>query len=138
MRISDWSSDVCSSDLSGSWQRNIVQPAHRGDQFGLVEVCGRMPGAERPRHDIDVIFLAHGFEPRDLLRAPSGRIAVEKAADHIVGLARAAMPGAEFQAFRAVLHGGPFNRGSDEAETRSAEHTSELQLLMRISYAVFC
>src|SRR3546814_4424086 len=100
-----------------------------------------MPGAERPRHDIDVIFLAHGFEPRDLLRAPSGRIAVEKAADHIVGLARAAMPGAEFQAFQAVLHGGPFNRGSDEAETgiaRSEEPTSELQSLMRISYAVFC
>src|SRR3546814_5767622 len=85
--------------------------------FGLVEVCGRMPGAERPRHDIDVIFLAHGFEPRDLLRAQSGRIAVEKAADHIVGFARAAMPGAEF---------------------RSEEHTSELQSLMRSSYAVFC
>src|SRR3546814_12301527 len=51
MRISDWSSDVCSSDL----------------------------------------------------------IAIEKAADHIIGLARAAVPGTEFQAFEAVLHGGPFN-----------------------------
>src|SRR3546814_14421999 len=79
-----------------------------------------MPGAERPRHDIDVIFLAHGFEPRDLLRAPSGRIAVEKAADHIVGLPRAALPGADFPAFQAVLHGGPFNRGSDEEATDHA------------------
>src|SRR3546814_6868668 len=31
-----------------------------------------------------------------------------------------------------------FGRGVDHHEDRSAEHTSELQSLMRISYAVFC
>src|SRR3546814_10221553 len=35
----------------------------------------------------------------------------------------------------AIRLGGPFD---DKAETRSEEHTSELQSLMRISYAVFC
>src|SRR3546814_8474910 len=33
----------------------------------------------------------------------------------------------------------PYRRGSDQSEQRrSEEHTSELQSLMRISYAVFC
>src|SRR3546814_6069448 len=66
MRISDWSSDVCSSDLNG-------------------------------------------FVPVEFRFAPCTGIAIEKAADHIIGLARAAVPGTEFQAFEAVLHGGPFN-----------------------------
>src|SRR3546814_10964661 len=34
--------------------------------------------------------------------------------------------------------GGNFKRFEDEASVRSEEHTSELQSLMRISYAVFC
>src|SRR3546814_8220970 len=33
---------------------------------------------------------------------------------------------------------GPLGRVLDEADERSEEHTSELQSLMRISYAVFC
>src|SRR3546814_5408284 len=41
-----------------------------------------------------------------------------------------------------VMHPGPMNRGveidDDVADGRSEEHTSELQSLMRISYAVFC
>src|SRR3546814_5346896 len=35
-------------------------------------------------------------------------------------------------------HGGTFLVGTGCAEGRSEEHTSELQSLMRISYAVFC
>src|SRR3546814_5672615 len=35
-------------------------------------------------------------------------------------------------------HGGLGLRSSEEIEVRSDEHTSELQSLMRISYAVFC
>src|SRR3546814_4887371 len=31
-----------------------------------------------------------------------------------------------------------FNRGTETEDTRSEEHTSELQSLMRTSYAVFC
>src|SRR3546814_8760095 len=39
-------------------------------------------------------------------------------------------------AFQGVKFGGPFEITGDDA--RSEEHTSELQSLMRISYAVFC
>src|SRR3546814_4426444 len=73
---------------------------------------------------------------------------------HLYGLTRArlarAAPGA------LVMHPGPMNRGVEidseiadlidrsvitrqvEMGVRSEEHTSELQSLMRISYAVFC
>src|SRR3546814_3028252 len=43
--------------------------------------------------------------------------------------------GAEHQQSQPRRLGGGFHRGQ---ETRSEEHTSELQSLMRISYAVFC
>src|SRR3546814_3071108 len=40
---------------------------------------------------------------------------------------------------QAGAHGpGPEDRGKQGARLRSEEHTSELQSLMRISYAVFC
>src|SRR3546814_2086811 len=85
MRISDWSSDVCSSDLT---------PADR-----LRHLFG-------DRHD--------------------GRI---DAADD-----RHADPAAPR---RRVHRRRPVSSGLP-GRTRSEEHTSELQSLMRISYAVFC
>src|SRR3546814_9840209 len=100
---------------------------------------GRLVGAERPAHDVDVIFLDNGFVPREFRFAPCTGIAIEKAADHIVGLARTAVPCSKFQAFEAVGHGGHFRMvESCIHELRSEEHTSELQSLMRISYADFC
>src|SRR3546814_3140331 len=96
MRISDWSSDVCSSDLQGV-ERGFVAVA------GIV---GRPPGR----------CLAVG-----------GRQKIDEAA-HLE------------QRFEVVLEGEVGDAGlrgvGDGA--RSEEHTSELQSLMRISYAVFC
>src|SRR3546814_5064515 len=90
MRISDWSSDVCSSDLF-----NVL---------ALVAVSLRI--------DLDrahVIILA--FE-------------------HDVGFERLAQFLFEFQ--RGEL------QQADRLQQDRKEHTSELQSLMRISYAVFC
>src|SRR5512139_3370928 len=56
---------------------------------------------ERPGHDVDILFLEQRLIPFDLRVAPRGAVAIEKAPDHQVGLARAAMPGAEVQAFEA-------------------------------------
>src|SRR3546814_7815679 len=86
MRISDWSSDVCSSDL---------EPAHDARYH-------------RPRRR---------HEP-PLRRAD----AAERARPHRLSSRRA-----------RALSGHEGARGD-----RSEEHTSELQSLMRISYAVFC
>src|SRR3546814_2340571 len=95
MRISDWSSDVCSSDL--------LDIARRFDR-GLA-------AAERRRLYHHRRFLDGYGEPA---LGDSG--------------------GAD--AHRAVDDDGA-GAGVDD-HPRSEEHTSELQSLMRISYAVFC
>src|SRR3546814_2353650 len=90
MRISDWSSDVCSSDL--------------------VEILS----IEQDRHGKP---LRHKFEiPVDLLASPD-QSWFRYEPDQIL------------EAFRWLAISGA---------GRSEEHTSELQSLMRISYAVFC
>src|SRR3546814_1561845 len=98
MRISDWSSDVCSSDLKG---RNVegykgCLPTHRPHVAGLALDLTKPQRREKPLqfHVRRAIFI--GFK---------------KPTDFPVG---------------------------PHVPTRSEEHTSELQSLMRISYAVFC
>src|SRR3546814_8620674 len=112
MRIMDWSSDVCSSDLAlghrfgqragvadaggaavaDHVEAELLQVVH---QPGFLEVVGDHQRARPER----------GLDPRRGLQALGRRVAREQA-------------GAEHH--------------------RSEEHTSELQSLMRISYAVFC
>src|SRR3546814_8957923 len=104
MRISDWSSDVCSSDLAG-----VLPVAERA---GMVEM--------QVRHD-HVLNLARADAER---LQPFARQAVERAAARRGGLLRHA----------GVDQDGP----AVATDQRSEEHTSELQSLMRISYAVFC
>src|SRR3546814_4787450 len=100
MRISDWSSDVCSSDLPAA----SVQPGGEGRDFPLQ------------RFDI-------GGETLD----PVGRASVAAAIPaYVVTIGKVDVEGEGAVPFH------PFHPG------RSEEHTSELQSLMRISYAVFC
>src|SRR3546814_1824965 len=134
MRISDWSSDVCSSDLAlGRRTRNsIVGPVDRALGFGfgalkglilasllfllavlVLDTTGGGP-TERP----DWLTQSRSYP---LLNATSASIA-------------------DFVDRRR--HGEPvFGRHRDDGRApanRSEEHTSELRSLMRISYAVFC
>src|SRR3546814_9174145 len=131
MRISDWSSDVCSSDL-------IVADG------GIIE---QAPVAENP-DDLAVHTdrLALFDDQRtvqaaaDLLEAALVRVVPICASIRQVegigeGLARSDRL---LRQVRDAVHG---IRQSDAVPVhgcRSEEHTSELQSLMRISYAVFC
>src|SRR3546814_2934641 len=99
MRISDWSSDVCSSDLLIA-ERVRAEGAHRVLRIG-----------------VDIGALGH-VEPQALA------FCFESAAR---GTAAA---GARLE-IRVVP-------GRAYCFDRSEEHTSELQSLKRISYAVFC
>src|SRR3546814_9270973 len=114
MRISDWSSDVCSSDLH--LDRLVVDDIAAGIEQSVLPVAGI--GVERDvGQDADIIA-ARILDRR------------HRAAHQIVGVER----------LRAVV-AAPFGLGigkEREAGDRSEEHTSELQSLMRISYAVFC
>src|SRR3546814_4917716 len=103
MRISDWSSDVCSSDLelfSGAWGCDTKARRIGDDTRGF----GRRYRVHGPRYNCD----------------KGGR--------------RVARPCPQNHALKERPRG---IRGSDQ-KIRSEEHTSELQSLMRISYAVFC
>src|SRR3546814_9925851 len=128
MRISDWSSDVCSSDLTIrlqqqeekidmgvfiDWQRN---PA--------IGETGIAFSAENPRkafyddrYKLLVCFPASINDQQIYKNAP-------------------------FDVTKSQLENTHFNRWDEIKHNillnRSEEHTSELQSLMRISYAVFC
>src|SRR3546814_1439839 len=110
MRISDWSSDVCSSDLRDA--------AHRvrlwiEENFCMNDIIRRSPVKIGQRQIAKILF-----RPQHI---GALIIDIEKI----------------LQVGKAV--GGPhfLHRGKRNFH-RSEEHTSELQSQMRISYAVFC
>src|SRR3546814_6493933 len=108
MRISDWSSDVCSSDLEACAPANApdIHPhCPRGD------ACAHASARE--------LFLQQAIQ--------SIRIGLALRRTHGLG---------DEEAEQLVLAGAIF--GELAGILRSEEHTSELQSLMRISYAVFC
>src|SRR3546814_4942724 len=105
MRISDWSSDVCSSDL-----------------VFLVVGEARAPG------DIEIIrkIKREVTERRQFLVAVPDRGSEERA------------EGPRKLRVGRRIAGNNVGRERIDPLMRSEEHTSELQSLMRISYAVFC
>src|SRR3546814_8104412 len=94
MRISDWSSDVCSSDLSA------CQFINTSRQNLSIEELFQAWKLAQSNSDI-LITAGEGFQYR-------------------------------------VVFGAEGCAHCQENTDRSEEHTSELQSLMRISYAVFC
>src|SRR3546814_2135633 len=102
MRISDWSSDVCSSDLIAIWdpekERTISKDTHHQNvDFNIFEGM--------TVRGVNTVTISQGK-----VVYQDGDIRTEKGAGRYV----------------------------DRPTFRSEEHTSELQSLMRISYAVFC
>src|SRR3546814_7004099 len=94
LRISDWSSDVCSSDL-GTWRRCVPEL-----RAGWLE---DIPEAQRDDGVCHAVAGGRAQERYCPLDPRTGR-----------------------------------DPGYASQSKRSEEHTSELQSLMRISYAVFC
>src|SRR3546814_9712333 len=111
MRISDWSSDVCSSDL-------------RPEAFATIDPAGsdHEEGIERRRRN----HVERRRLERRCARAHDDENAGE-ADDH-----RPPAPPTH------VLAQQRHRERGNEHGRRSEEHTSELQSLMRSSYAVFC
>src|SRR3546814_2550238 len=136
MRISDWSSDVCSSDLRRHPAQALVHPQTR--EIGL----GSQPGLARADHQPRKFGVrAGGVRQRRRLRPVADRgndLGVVVA----LGVAEVALVAYVLHAEQAQGRCGgiEFAVGVGElaVEDRSEEHTSELQSLMRISYAVFC
>src|SRR3546814_9523607 len=119
MRISDWSSDVCSSDLPAGVGALAVVDVEEGADLGQDRVETARLVAVRGLHGIAVHRVARPHHLAAL--ALDGADQRRQVLGHLVD----AHPADQCQAARLVLR-------------RSEEHTSELQSLMRISYAVFC
>src|SRR3546814_4417464 len=98
MRISDWSSDVCSSDLVPQWHEPARRPVQQasGARQGRPQLRGKLP-----EWCVRIRRWQYPHVPQPRSDCPSSH---------------------------------PNRRWVG----RSEEHTSELQSLMRISYAVFC
>src|SRR3546814_5211677 len=117
MRISDWSSDVCSSDLDFVAVDNVSLDIFKREFFSLLgpSGCGKTT----------LLRMLAGFE------TPSeGAILLE--GEDMSGVPPYQRPvNMMFQSYALFPH-------MNVEKNRSEEHTSELQSLMRISYAVFC
>src|SRR3546814_2768049 len=142
MRIRDWSSDVCNTDNVDSFY------TWKDFKAGEIDIPGRRPFGERP--------VSIGYDPNK-----QGR---DDAALAVVALPD--RPGGKFRVLEKIRCNGKDFEGQAEeikrvaarynvvdiaidttahglavwehVRKRSEEHTSELQSLMRISYAVFC
>src|SRR3546814_1343334 len=134
MRNSDWSSDVCSSDLKVGIKLEgapvsvdqEVGNARRRRQVKLS--CQRRP----PQIEVDQDHpLAGGLRRADGKGTRERRLALFRQGGSDQDHARARAPGGD-------LDGECAERLRVGGRGRSEEHTSELQSLMRISYAVFC
>src|SRR3546814_1166978 len=123
MRISDWSSDVCSSDLV-TGNAVIVKPSPEGAAVAL-EIAKLFEQAGLPAGLFQVVL--GGADEALSLAAHQDVAVVTLTGGTAAGEALARAAGAK-----------PFLGELGGNSARSEEHTSELQSLMRISYAVFC
>jgi hypothetical protein len=69
-------------------EHNEIQPHHLVHQRASKGWV-RRSRAERPCHDVNILFIQQAFKPFILNRAPLRRAVVEKPTDHSVGLTRA-------------------------------------------------
>src|SRR3546814_7376574 len=128
MRISDWSSDVCSSDL-------LPRPRARHRVACLVGIapvtlgCPCFPTTGRFRCSSGACTLRAAANPRACSRLDQGLA---------TAYAPSTVPRPASTRSTGLLAVGRYARVRSSAHWRSEEHTSELQSLMRSSYDVFC
>src|SRR3546814_6285908 len=110
MRISDWSSDVCSSDLTPKRDPVELRAQTRPLRDAIAKLDKQIAKLQSELAQLEAKLADHGLYE-------SGRAAELK---------------------NTLARQSELRRQLQSAEERSEEHTSELQSLMRISYAVFC
>src|SRR3546814_2986700 len=139
MRISDWSSDVCSSDLAAALQAAVNALRFIDDDDGARrtdQVDGRF-AARLLAILVEVVHVllvdrAHG-DDHDLNGRAGGKVPhlaelggiVEEIVEGLAGIETFEMLFGDLESLVDAL-------------LRSEEHTSELKSLMRLSYAVLC
>src|SRR3546814_7836961 len=125
MRISDWSSDVCSSDLLDRFRREGIHMAVMVDEYGttegiatLTDVLESIAGDLPERGELTEPLIVRRSDGSWLV---AGTLPIDEFED------RFSLPGLQGDGGFHTLAG-----------FRSEEHKSELPSLMRLSSAVFC
>src|SRR3546814_2236302 len=143
MRISDWSSDVCSSDLWSADGKSFYVQTNERDPAAFDLYRYATDGYERT-----LVFRNNDALAIAAVSPDGGKVAMVKprtSADSDIYLLDTAAADAKPKLI--TPHDGNISHGVHEFtpdsgklvySTRSEEHTSELQSLMRNSYAVFC
>src|SRR3546814_7958620 len=131
MRISDWSSDVCSSDLIDAVEIDADAGIDRGEEVVLADAadeddCG-VAGARIAGRGVEGQAWDRLRDGRDIRRA----FLLERGTGDC-----GHRHGRVLQRFRTAAR--CHHDVAYALAGRSEEHTSELQSLMRSSYAVFC
>src|SRR3546814_3284329 len=119
MRISDWSSDVCSSDLVAFNHRTPI------DHFMIAPVLPRA---------VSYVALANNGRVFGSFLQYFDAIQVDRDNDSSEHIGRTRQ---FYKEANSVLQAGRLVVMNTEGTYRSEEHTSELQYIMRISNAVF-
>src|SRR3546814_4333103 len=127
MRISDWSSDVCSSDLLVYTPGTMTEGAVTVDAWVQNVETGGVQMVSTGTGTLAVNMSNDGVAIDNEAVTGSESAATDTTADSLIEL-----PG-----LSVTLND---DDGSEDIVSilRSEEHTSELQSLMRSSYAVFC
>src|SRR3546814_6395398 len=134
MRISDWSSDVCSSDLCYPDIESLPKaPDLAVLAIGAKDVTPMLERCHAKGVKAAIVYAAGFAEEGPIGRALQDQLEAfaEKSGMVVAGpnlMGQANLNTQAHTAFASVFNTAP----------RSEEHTSELQSLMRISYAVFC
>src|SRR3546814_10585463 len=134
MRISDWSSDVCSSDLElGDLARSFDPSEIYASQLEEAQLlCQTLQGCR----DAMECMRDHAAE---VYRVETGRPYSPTRGSRVSrGVTASMIDARNYLAERARERREQFAPEGPVVAFRSAEHTSELQSLMRISDAVFC
>src|SRR3546814_1139523 len=122
MRISDWSSDVCSSELEAASTVVLGTAADVDDAVAAAKTAFKSFSQTTREERLELLNrIVEEYKKRapDLAKSMASEMGAP------VSFAGTAQVGAGIGGFLGTI-------------ARSEEHTSELQSLMRISYAVFC
>src|SRR3546814_10587330 len=122
MRISDWSSDVCSSDLHDPGSALAIRTQYRQSQSRAARLR---------------LLLATGHDLTQLPLSQMRQRAVQRACAFLAMDHGLLLEWAADSTFRTIASHGSHERLDLLANLRSEEPTSELQSLMRNSYSVF-
>src|SRR3546814_1863703 len=134
MRISDWSSDVCSSDLCAEGEK--------ATNIGWYAVCDTARGRFGARKEVtnEIVVAFTGMPEQEVAGSIWRRTVFAVGKYPTVASVIDALTQKYGEPHIGQTESGYYSMSHRTGATnlRSEEHTSELQSLMRISYDVFC